>query len=235
MTGRIHSFESFGAVDGPGVRYVVFFQGCPLRCMFCHNPDTWEADAGEEYTPEDVVRKILPFRNFYDHGGGVTLSGGEPLMQLDFATELLSQLKKEGLHTAIDTSAAIPLEKAKKAIDTADMLLLDFKAFDSALCEKITGRPNILEQEKEYLEYCQKSGKKVWIRHVIVPGLTLNEADLKALGEYLHRFSCVEKIESLAFHKMGEFKWQKGLYKLTATEPPAVSDMKKVSELLKSY
>ena len=235
MKGRIHSFESFGAVDGPGVRYVVFFQGCPLRCMFCHNPDTWEASGGEEYAAEDVVKKILPFRNFYDNGGGVTLSGGEPLMQLDFATELLGLLKKEGLHTAVDTSAAIPLQVARKAIDVADMLLLDFKAFDSALCEKITGRPNILEQEKEYLEYCQSTGKKVWIRHVIVPGLTLDETQLRELGAYLHKFSCVEKIEPLAFHKMGEFKWQKELYKLSATEPPSLEDMKKVSGLLRSY
>ena len=235
MKGRIHSFESFGAVDGPGVRYVVFFQGCPLRCMFCHNPDTWEVSGGEEYAAEEVVDRILPFRNFYDHGGGVTLSGGEPLMQLDFAAELLERLKREGLHTAIDTSAAIPLRVAKDAIDVADMLLLDFKAFDSALCEKITGRPNILEQEKEYLEYCQSTGKKVWIRHVIVPGLTLDEKQLKGLGAYLHKFSCVEKIEPLAFHKMGEFKWQKVLYKLSATEPPTVNDMKKVSELLNSY
>ena len=235
MKGRIHSFESFGAVDGPGVRYVVFFQGCPLRCMFCHNPDTWEASGGEEYAAEDVVKKILPFRNFYYNGGGVTLSGGEPLMQLDFAAELLGLLKKEGLHTAIDTSAAIPLQMARKAIDVADMLLLDFKALDSALCEKITGRPHILEQEKEYLEYCQSTGKKVWIRHVIVPGLTLEETQLRELGAYLHKFSCVEKIEPLAFHKMGEFKWQKELYKLAATEPPSIDDMKKVSELLKSY
>lgn len=235
MKGRIHSFESFGAVDGPGVRYVVFFQGCPLRCMFCHNPDTWEASGGEEYAAEDVVKKILPFRNFYDHGGGVTLSGGEPLLQLDFAAELLEMLKKEGLHTAIDTSAAIPLSMARTAIDVADMLLLDFKAFDNALCEKITGRPHILEQEKEYLEYCQSTGKKVWIRHVIVPGLTQDETQLRALGAYLHKFSCVEKIEPLAFHKMGEFKWQKELYKLSASEPPSIDDMKKVSELLNSY
>lgn len=235
MKGRIHSFESFGAVDGPGVRYVVFFQGCPLRCMFCHNPDTWEASGGEEYAAEDVVEKILPFRNFYDHGGGVTLSGGEPLMQLDFVLEILERLKKEGLHTAIDTSAAIPLSMAKKAIDVADMLLLDFKAFDSALCSKITGKPHILEQEKEYLEYCQATGKKVWVRHVIVPGLTLDKKQLKELGEYLHGFSCVEKIEPLAFHKMGEFKWKKELYKLSSTEPPTLSDMKMVSELLKSY
>ena len=235
MKGRIHSFESFGAVDGPGVRYVVFFQGCPLRCMFCHNPDTWEVSGGEEYGAEEVVNRILPFRNFYDHGGGVTLSGGEPLMQLDFAAEPLERLKKEGLHTAIDTSAAIPLSMAKPAIDVADMLLLDFKAFDSALCEKITGRPNILEQEKEYLEYCQSKNKKVWIRHVIVPGLTLDEKQLKELGAYLHKFSCVEKIEPLAFHKMGEFKWQKELYKLSATEPPSISDMKRVTELLNSY
>jgi len=213
---------------------VVFFQGCPLRCMFCHNPDTWEVSEGEEFEAEDVVKKILPFRNFYGHGGGVTLSGGEPLLQLDFAVELLGLLRREGLHTAIDTSAAIPLRVAKKAIDVADMLLLDFKAFDSTLCDKITGKPHILEQEKEYLEYCQSTGKKVWIRHVIVPGLTLNEAHLKALGEYLHKFSCVEKIEPLAFHKMGEFKWQKELYKLTDTEPPSIGDMKKVSELLGS-
>ena len=235
MTGRIHSFESFGAVDGPGVRYVVFFQGCPLRCMFCHNPDSWDTGAGKEYGAEEVVDKIIPFRNFYNQGGGVTLSGGEPLMQLEFAVELLEKLKAAGFHTAIDTSAPIPLEKAKVAIDVADMLLLDFKAFDNALCQRITGRPHILEQEKAYLEYCQSTGKKVWIRHVIVPGLTLDEPALMAMGKYLHQFSCVEKIEPLAFHKMGEFKWQKDVYRLWETEPPSAADMKRVSELLSCY
>ena len=235
MKGRIHSFESFGAVDGPGIRYVVFFQGCPLRCLFCHNPDSWEVSGGTEYSADDVVNRILPFRTFYRKGGGVTLSGGEPLMQPDFASELLARLKAEGLHTAIDTSGAIPLSECRKAVDLADMLLLDFKAFDPDMCEKITGRPHILEQEKEYLEYCQSIGKKVWIRHVIVPGLTLNETCLKALGKYLHQFSCIEKIEPLPFHKMGEYKWQKELYTLSGTMPPSEADMKMVLSFLLNY
>lgn len=232
MLGRIHSFESFGAVDGPGIRFVVFFQGCPLRCMFCHNPDTWELSGGKEYTADEVVERILPFRSFLINGGGVTLSGGEPLMQNDFAVELLEKLKAEGLHTAIDTSAAIPLSKCKKAIDLSDMLLLDLKVFDSSLCKKITGREGVLEQEKEYLEYCQKMSKKVWIRHVVVPGLTLDGKMLSSLGKYLAEFSCVEKIEPLAFHKMGEFKWDKKLYRLFDTEPPTEEDMAAAGKLL---
>ena len=184
-----------------------------------------------EYTSDEVVKRILPFKTFLINGGGVTLSGGEPLMQPEFAVELLGRLKAEGLHTAVDTSAAIPLSKCRKAVDLADMLLLDFKAFDSELCKKITGREGVLEQEKEYLEYCQATGKKVWIRHVIVPGLTLDDGMLSSLGKYLKKFSCIEKIEPLAFHKMGEFKWQKELYRLSSTEPPSEEDMEKVGKL----
>lgn len=108
LKGRIHSFESFGAVDGPGIRYIIFFQGCPMRCKFCHNPDTWDFSGGEEYTADELVERILPFKSFYRNGGGVTLSGGEPLAQSEFVTELLERLREKGLHTAIDTSGSIP-------------------------------------------------------------------------------------------------------------------------------
>ena len=156
-------------------------------------------------------------------------------MQLDFATELLEQLKEKGLHTAVDTSGAVPLEKARRVLDIADMILLDIKAYDSGLCRRITGKPGILENEMEYLEYCQSQGKKVWIRHVIVPGLTLDLNMLKNLGKYLSDFSCIERIEPLPFHKMGEYKWDKKLYRLYDTPAPTIDEMKKVSELLKSY
>jgi len=223
MTGRIHSYETFGAVDGPGIRFIVFFQGCPLRCLYCHNPDTWDPGLGTEVTSDEITVKIRDYKPFY-RGGGVTLSGGEPLLQHEFAAELIGKLHGEGLHVAIDTAGSIPLSKCRDAVDAADMLLLDFKTFDASLSGKLTGSSLILEREKELLEYCEASRKPVWIRHVIVPGLTLEEATLRSLGDYLRRFSCIEKIEPLPFHKLGEHKWPAGLYTLTDTLPPSQSE-----------
>ena len=184
LRGRIHSFETFGAVDGPGMRFVVFFQGCPLRCVFCHNPDTWDPSGGTEYTVEQVVQRVLPYREFY-RGGGVTLSGGEPLAQHEFAAGLMERLRSEGLHTALDTSAGVPLDLCRPALEQADMLLLDFKGFSDDLSRRLTGREGVLSREKEYLEYCEERGKTVWVRYVLVPGMTMDRSMLRALGEYL--------------------------------------------------
>lgn len=232
LKGRIHSFESFGAVDGPGIRYVVFFQGCPLRCKFCHNPDTWNFSGGQEYTSDEIVEKILPYKSFQRNGGGVTLSGGEPLAQHEFAAELIGKLKAHGISTAIDTSGGIPLSVCKDAVDAADMLLLDIKSIDPDMSFNITGSKDSLDNEKALLEYCQQQGKSVWIRHVIVPGLTLNKEHLKKLREYLNGFDCVKKIEPLPFHKMGEHKWIPGLYTLTDTQPPTAEEMEEVKKIL---
>ncbi|MEG2054391.1 MAG: 4Fe-4S cluster-binding domain-containing protein, partial [Oscillospiraceae bacterium] len=141
IKGRIHSVESFGAVDGPGLRYVLFLQGCPLHCLYCHNPDSWKADGGKEEDSEEIVKSILSYKNFIKTGG-VTVSGGEPLMQKDFLFDILTRLKENGIHTAIDTAGSVPLSISKPLIDLADMLLLDIKSIDTHLCEEITGRGN---------------------------------------------------------------------------------------------
>jgi len=220
VTGNIHSLETFGTVDGPGVRFVVFFQGCPLRCEFCHNPDTWLAGLGTQMSSDELISRITPYKPFY-HDGGVTLSGGEPLLQHRFALELITKLKSQGLHTAIDTAGVIPLEACSAAIDAADLILLDFKP----------EMPEILEREKQYLEYCQSQNKPVWIRHVIIPGLTLNYDHLAELAKYLTTFSCIKKVELLPFHKLGEYKWENLNYTLSATRPPTPDEMMQAKEI----
>ena len=158
VIGYIHSVESFGALDGPGVRYVLFLQGCPLRCLFCHNPDSWAVGRGQPIGSADVVRDILRYRHFIEKGG-VTLSGGEPLMQPEFAASILEGCRENGLHTALDTSGGVPLLACRQAVDAADMLLLDMKAADEALFRRITGRS--MDNTLEILEHCEDTGKRV--------------------------------------------------------------------------
>ena len=234
VKGRIHSCESFGAVDGPGIRFVVFFQGCPLRCLYCHNPDTWDTAGGREVTAEELFGEIIKYKSFIKHGG-VTLSGGEPLLQSAFAERLLTICGQNGLHTAIDTSGCVPLSVCRGAVDKADLLLLDIKAIDSVLSKKISGAGN--ENAKKLLDYCESIGKPVWIRHVLLPGWTLDIKQAQDMGAFLKDYTCVEKVELLPFHKFGEYKWEKlGLdYKLAevqSPEPTQVEDMKKI---IRSY
>lgn len=232
MTGRIHSYETFGAVDGPGIRFIVFFQGCPLRCLYCHNPDSWDAGLGTEATAEEIAAKVRDYKGFYRRGGGVTLSGGEPLLQHEFAYELICLLHKEGIHVALDTAGSVPLAQCRKTVDAADMLLLDIKSFDPMLAHALTGNPQILRRETELLEYCEQTKKPVWIRHVVVPGLTLDESRLRELGDYLRGFSCVKKIEPLPFHKLGEHKWDPQRYTLSTTPVPTADEMAMAMQLL---
>ena len=234
VIGRIHSVETFGAVDGPGIRYIVFFQGCPLRCIFCHNPDTWHFSRGHEISSEDVFEDIKKYKNFIKHGG-VTLSGGEPLMQPHFAEDILKRCRKEGIHTAIDTGGSIPLVHAKNVIDQADLLLLDIKAIDEKMCIEITGRSN--KNALDILNYCESTEKTVIIRHVLLPEYTLDSNELHKLAEYLKNFKCVERTEFLPFHKMGEYKW-KSLgeeYKLKNTRPPSREDVKNAVDIFASH
>lgn len=218
--GRIHSFESFGTLDGPGIRYVVFLQGCPLHCKFCHNPDTWPSNGGEEYTAGGVFDKVMRCRG-YIATGGVTLSGGEPLLQAGFCEALLELFKSAGIHTAIDTSGAIPLHKSQRAIDLADMLLLDIKSPISCVCSELTGQSN--ENALATLEYCESVGKRVWLRHVVVPGITYDDEALKAVGELSRQYSCVEKLELLRYHKLGASKWDGLGIQDPLAETPALS------------
>jgi len=227
VTGRIHSIESFGTLDGPGIRYVLFMQGCPLRCLYCHNLDSRSLDAGQTMTAGEVIADILTYRPYIARGG-VTLSGGEPLLQPEFACEVLDGCRRHKLHTAIDTSGAIPLSSSSQAIDRSDLILLDIKAIDDDLSVTLTGASN--SNTLATLEYCEATRKAVWIRHVLVPGYTLDEARLSRLADYLQRFTCVRKTELLPFHKMGEYKWEalKCPYELKDTQPPTDEEMQRV-------
>ncbi len=232
VQGRIHSVETFGAVDGPGVRFVVFFQGCPLRCKFCHNPDTWNPAEGKPVTAKELAGQIASYKNFIKDGG-VTLSGGEPLLQPEFATALLLECKRLGLHTALDTSGGVPLSAAKLPVDAADLILLDIKDIDKEDCRALTGQDN--QNALALLRYCQQTGKPVWIRHVMVPGLTLNPDKLTRLAAFLSGFSCIQKVELLPFHKMGEYKWEQlgRPYSLTDTPVPAPEEVALAKEIFR--
>lgn len=205
---RIHSFESFGTVDGPGIRFVVFMQGCSLKCKYCHNRDTWNMCGGSEYTLEEVLSKIKKYKNYFmPSGGGVTISGGEPLLQLKFLLELIPALKKDGIHVAIDTSGSFNItEDIKKVIDLTDLFLLDIKCINDEICKDLTGVSN--KKELTFAKYLSDIKKPMWIRQVLVPGITDNEEDLLKLKDFIHSLNSVEKVEILPYHDMGKFKWE---------------------------
>lgn len=225
ITGRIHSVETFGTVDGPGVRYIVFLQGCALRCKYCHNPDTWQRGGGTETNSEDLVKDIITYRSFI-RSGGVTVSGGEPLLQPAFAQDIIERSKAAGFHTAIDTAGSVSLEISQAVIDAADLVLLDIKNIDDQQSWRLTGRGN--GQTLATLDYCEEIGKPVWVRHVLLPGWTLQEEQLTRLATYLAPFNCIEQVELLPFHKMGEYKWKElgYSYSLTTISEPSRKDVK---------
>lgn len=234
MKGYVHSIETCGTLDGPGIRYVVFFQGCPLRCKFCHNPDSWKINAGKTYSVQELMTDILRYKSFI-RSGGITLSGGEPLLQADFAAELLNECKNHGIHTAVDTSGAIPLKDCREAVDAADLILLDLKHLDTEKCSELTGMGN--ENALELLDYCESNKKKVWIRHVVVPGYTEDYAHMERMAEYLSGYTVIQRVEILPFHKMGEYKWkQLGLnYDLKNTPEPTARSIERIRGIFAGY
>lgn len=213
MIGRIHSFESFGTVDGPGIRFVVFLQGCPLRCQYCHNPDTWKS-GGEEYTAEAVAARALRYRNYFGDKGGVTVSGGEPLLQIDFVTELFTLLKAKGVHTCVDTSgitfdpaSAASVEKHKKLLEVADLFLLDIKHIDEEACKRLTGHGNA--HTLAFARFLSEHKKPMWIRQVLVPDITDSDESLARTRAFIDTLDTVEKVEVLPYHTMGVVKYEK--------------------------
>ena len=239
MQGKIHSFESFGTVDGPGIRFVVFMQGCPLRCQYCHNPDTWSA-GGKEYSAEEIVSRVLRYRNYFGEKGGVTVSGGEPLLQIEFVTELFTLLKQEGLHTCVDTSGIMfhaddteSVEKHRKLLAVTDLVLLDIKHIDDTACKKLTGQSN--QNTLAFAKFLSDEGKSTWIRQVIVPGLTDDEQSLKRTREFIDDLKTVEKVEVLPYHTLGVVKYEKlGLeYPLKDMEAPKKERVQWAREILR--
>ena len=240
MEGNIHSFESFGTVDGPGIRYVVFMQGCPMRCKYCHNPDTWQVGAGKKYTAEAVFKEILKYKN-YIKSGGVTVSGGEPLLQAEFITELFRLLKAEGIHTALDTSGITfdkdnpqSVEKHLSVLRYTDLVLLDIKHIDEDEHKALTGFSN--KRTLDFAQFLSENGKKMWIRHVLVPDITDKDEYLQKLKQFISGLKTVERVEVLPYHTMGEVKYEKlGLpYPLKGVQPPAKQRIENARKILKT-
>ncbi|WP_028519689.1 pyruvate formate-lyase-activating protein [Ruminococcus flavefaciens] len=208
MKGRIHSTESFGTVDGPGVRFVVFFQGCPLRCKYCHNPDTWDFSGGREVTAEELMKEYDSYKEFLK-SGGITATGGEPLAQPEFLAELFALAKSKGVHTCLDTSAGVydPAhhEKIDEALKYTDLVMLDIKHIDDEEHRKLTGKGN--RNILAFAEHIRELGIPVWIRHVVVPGITDKYEELFALGEFLSTLSNIKALDVLPYHDMAKPKY----------------------------
>lgn len=217
IKGRIHSIETFGTVDGPGVRYIMFLQGCALRCKFCHNPDTWSIGCGKDADSAELVADMLSYRSFI-RSGGLTVSGGEPLFQPDFTRDILLRAREAGIHTALDTAGSVPLHSSRAVLESADLVLLDIKSIDDGQCWSLTGRGNA--DTLATLDYLEQIGKPVWIRHVLLPGWTLDEQRLERLASHIESYQCIEQVELLPFHKMGEYKWKELGYQYTLLGTP---------------
>lgn len=202
--GRIHSFESMGLVDGPGIRNVVFLQGCPLRCVFCHNPDTWKFNEGTETTPEELIEKILRFKPYFKNGGGVTFSGGEPLIQPDFLLETLKLCKKYNIHTAIDTSG-YGNEKLDEILSFTDLVILDIKHVNENDFLSLTGVS--MDKLRNFIEAVNNSKARVLVRHVVVPGITDSKEHLENLKNIIKTIHNVDKVELLPYHTLGVHKY----------------------------
>ena len=206
MKGYIHSFESLAAVDGEGVRCAVFLAGCPLRCAYCHNPDTWQISAGKEMDVETLVKKIARFKPYFGEDGGVTFSGGEPLLQAEFINEAAELLGPLGINYVIDTSGAVGLtDAAKRALNNARLVILDLKFWDEESYTKYTGHG--IGDTLKILRYLNETGKRTWIRTVVVPGINDNEESMSRYLEVVNGINCIERYELLAFHTMGFYKY----------------------------
>jgi len=234
MVGRIHSFESFGTVDGPGIRFIIFMQGCPLRCKYCHNRDTWEFYGGTEYTVEEIIPMIKKVKPYIDSSsGGVTISGGEPLAQAKFVCELFKKLKELGIHTCIDTAGSYPINQdIKELLKYTDLVLLDIKHINNEKAIDLTGMSN--ENNLNFAKYLSNIGIPVWIRQVLVPGYTDDKFDLLKEKEFIKSLNNVENVEILPYHDLGKFKWSDlgEQYPLKGVRIPDENDVNKAKEIL---
>ena len=239
---RIHSTESCGTVDGPGLRYVIFTQGCLLRCQFCHNPDTWAFGKGEgkEVSVAELMKDIKDYLPFLQaSNGGVTVSGGEPLLHTEFIFELFTECKKLGIHTTIDTSGGCFTRKERfiesldRLMEVTDLIMLDLKQINDRKHRILTSVSN--KHILDFAHYLEEKQKTVWVRHVLIPGVTDQEEDLRQLADFIHSLSNVEKVEVLPYHRLGVYKWEElGLeYPLEVVPTPTDDKVKWAESILK--
>lgn len=231
---KVHSTETFGTVDGPGIRFVLFLQGCHLKCKYCHNRDTWDISGGEYKTLDEIFDKIIRYKNYIvPSGGGVTVTGGEPLIQVKFIIELFKKLKENGINTCIDTSGMFPItDDVKEVLKYTDLVLLDIKHIDDEKCKDLVGFSN--KKELEFARYLSDNNIHMWIRQVLVPTLTDDEEDLKRLKKFISSLKTVDKVEILPYHSTGKYKWKElGLkYELENIREATNEDVKRAKEIL---
>ena len=235
-TGIIHSVETCGTVDGPGIRFVIFTKGCPLKCLYCHNPDCRHMEDGKSMSVDELIIEIQKYKSYFQFsGGGVTVTGGEPLMQPEFVKEIFQRCRQLGIHTALDTSGYANLNKAKPVLEYTDLVLLDIKSFDPEIYYKVTSVS--LEPTLNFARYLNEIHKPTWIRFVLVPNLTDPIDNITGLAQFVEHFDNVERVEVLPFHKMGEYKWQQlGYdYQLKITEPPSDELLERTINIFKNH
>ncbi|RXZ81362.1 pyruvate formate lyase-activating protein [Paenibacillaceae bacterium] len=234
VQGRIHSIETFGTVDGPGIRFVLFMQGCALRCQYCHNPDSWERQDGKLTDVEQVLAEIEPYVDYYKgSGGGITVTGGEPTLQAGFVAALFRECKRRfGLHTALDSSGFSTPDNARELLAATDLVLLDLKQLDPERHIALTTQPN--ERILAFAKYLSDNGHQMWVRHVLIPGVTDRQEDLVRLGEFIRSLQGVLKFELLPYHRMGVYKWQElGLsYPLEGVKTPTDMEVSRAKRLI---
>lgn len=232
MTGRIHSIESMGTLDGPGIRTVIFMQGCPLRCVYCHNPDTWNPEEGRQIQAEELFQLIIKYKPYFNNGGGVTFSGGEPLLQSGFLTQMIQMCKDNGIHTALDTSGCIISEQSLEVLRLADLILLDIKMLSDALYQNNIGCS--MSSVLTFLAEAEKLQKQVWIRHVVVPGLNDTPDNIKKLDRLTQGYSCVKRVELLPFRKLCLEKYQQLQLPFPLSDTPEMPQerLKELEELI---
>lgn len=239
MLGRVHSTDSFGSADGPGVRYLIFLQGCPMRCRFCHNPDTWSTERGELRSADELLDQAERYRGYWGPEGGVTVSGGEALLQVEFVAELFEKARARGINTCLDTSLAPftreePFFQAfERAMAACDLVIADIKHIDPAKHRALTGRDNanILDA----LRYLSDMGQPLWIRHVLVPGVTDDDDSLRRTRDFIATLSSVERVEVLPYHTLGVYKWEElGIpYTLVEVLPPTPEQTRHAERILR--
>lgn len=237
-TGRIHSIESCGTVDGNGIRFIVFMQGCLMRCQYCHNRDSWDEDAGVEKTVEDLMKEIRPYKHYFRaSGGGVTVSGGEPLLQAEFVKELFMACKAEGIATCLDTNGFVRNhdQRIDDVLEYADLVMLDIKQMQPQKHIDLTKVSN--KSTLRFAKHLHKINQPAWIRYVVVPTITDDIESAKMLAEFIQPMENVERIELLPYHEIGNFKWDafEGEYELAHISPPPRETMLKLVDLFKSY
>lgn len=236
IKGKIHSIETFGTVDGPGIRYILFFQGCPLRCKYCHNRDTWDTKSGKEYTVDEIITDALKYTSFMKFsGGGITASGGESTLQPEFLSELFKKAKENDIHTCLDTSGFVDIKTIDPILDNTDLVLLDLKHMVEEKSIDLTGVG--MDKALKLARHLDSRNIPVWIRHVLVPGITDDTNNLEKLGQFVATLKNVERFELLPYHSMGIHKWENlGIdYELKDVPDASKEDIKKTSEIISKF